>query len=102
MGLPSDTIYQDNTKTLGAQIVKLAFQSAKAEAALVKAQQKVTDASQPGNTQEQRIAQAQARVSGQIDQIQSQIAAVTVEAFEGARFTASKSYFTTRSAPERT
>src|SRR5207302_525435 len=77
VGLPSDTIYQDNTKTLGAQIVKLAFQSAKAEAALVKTQQKVTDISQPGSTQEQRLAQAQARVSGQIDQIQSQIAAVT-------------------------
>ena len=77
VGLPSDTIYQDNTKTLGAQIVKLAFQSAKAEAALVKTQQKLTDTSQPGSTQEQRLAQAQARVSGQIDQIQSQIAAVT-------------------------
>src|SRR5207248_1432757 len=48
-----------------------------AEAALVKTQQKVTDTSQPGSTQEQRLAQAQARVSGQIDQIQSQIAAVT-------------------------
>jgi small-conductance mechanosensitive channel len=77
VGLPSDTIYQDNTKTLGAQIVKLAFQSAKAEAALVKTQQKVTDTSPPGSTQEQRLAQAQARVSGQIDQVQSQIAAVT-------------------------
>lgn len=77
VGLPSDTIYQDNTKTLGAQIVKLAFQSAKAEAALVKTQQKVTDTSPSGSTQEQRLAQAQARVSGQIDQIQSQIAAVT-------------------------
>jgi len=45
VGLPSDSIYQYNTKTLGAQIVKLAFQSAKAEAALVKTQQKVTDTS---------------------------------------------------------
>jgi small-conductance mechanosensitive channel len=77
VGLPSDTIYQDNTKTLGAQIVKLAFQAAKAEAALIKTQQKVTDASQPASTQEQTLAQAQVRVSGQIDQIQSQIAAVT-------------------------
>lgn len=79
VGLPSDTIYQDNTKTLGAQIVKLAFQSAKAEAVLVKTQQKVTDASPPGSTQEQRLAQAQVRVSGQIDQIQSQIATVTAK-----------------------
>src|SRR5579864_5908469 len=79
VGLPSDTIYQDNTKSLGSQIVKLAFQSANAEAALIKTQQKVTDASQPVSTQEQKLAQAQARVSGQIDQIQSQIAGLTAK-----------------------
>ena len=32
-GLPSDAIYQDNTKNLGAQAVRFAFQSARAEAA---------------------------------------------------------------------
>src|SRR5947209_8442987 len=48
VGLPSDTIYQDNAKTLGAQVVKLAFQSARAEAALIKTQQKITDATQTG------------------------------------------------------
>ena len=40
VGLPSDAIYQDNTKTLGSQAIALAFQSAKAEAALIAAQQK--------------------------------------------------------------
>jgi len=34
-GLPSDTIYQDNAQILGAQVVRLAFQSARAEADLV-------------------------------------------------------------------
>jgi small-conductance mechanosensitive channel len=81
VGLPSDAIYQDNTKNLGAQIVKLAFQSAKSEAALIKAQQKVTDTTQAGaaSTQEQRLAQLQANISGQISQIQSQIASVTAK-----------------------
>jgi hypothetical protein len=41
--------HQDNTKNLGAQVVKLAFQSAKAEAALVKTQQKAAaDTTQAG------------------------------------------------------
>lgn len=81
VGLPSDTIYQDNTKNLGAQVVKLAFQSAKAEAALIKTQQKGTEASPPGaaGTQEQTLSQMQARVSGQIDRVQSQIAAVNTK-----------------------
>ena len=81
MGLPSDTIYQDNAKKLGEQVVKLAFQSAKAEAALIKTQQKVTDTSQAGSatTQEQALTQMQAKVSGQIDQVQSQIEAVNAK-----------------------
>lgn len=97
VGLPSDTIYQDNTKTLGAQIVKLAFQSAKAEAALIRNQQKTTDATQPGSTQEQTLAQAQVRVSGQIDQIQSQIAQVTAK-LSGARASQRKSLLAQREA----
>jgi hypothetical protein len=58
VGLPSDTIYQDNTNNLGAQVVKLAFQSA-AEAALVKTQQKAAaDTAQAGaaTTQEPTVA----------------------------------------------
>src|ERR1700721_1743253 len=39
VGLPSDAIYQDNAKTLGSQAVRLGFESAKAEAALLTAQQ---------------------------------------------------------------
>ena len=37
VGLPSDAIYEDNAKNLGAQVVKLAFQSAKAESAIISA-----------------------------------------------------------------
>jgi small-conductance mechanosensitive channel len=80
VGLPSDTIYQDNTKNLGAQIVHLAFQSAKAEAELSKAQQKAAGPSQSqATTQEQTLAQMQAKISAQIDQVQSQIQTLTSE-----------------------
>ena len=74
VGLPSDAIYQDNTKTLGSQAIALAFQSAKAEASLI-AQQKNGAASQPSAeaTQQQNLAQLQAKTSAQIDQLQSQI-----------------------------
>ncbi len=78
VGLPSDAIYQDNTQSLAAEAVRLAFQSAKAEAALIAAQQKNNGANpQSGaTTQQQNLAQMEARTSSQIDQLQSQIAAL--------------------------
>jgi len=74
-GQPSEAIYQDNTQSLGAQVVRLAFQSAKAEATLIAAQQKVSGVNQssPETTQQQNLAQMEAKTSAQIDQLQSQI-----------------------------
>lgn len=72
VGLPSDTIYEDNTKNLGEQVVRLAFQSAKAEAALIKSQQGSVQASQE-SSQAQALEQTQVKTSSQIDQLQSQI-----------------------------
>src|SRR6266436_5796114 len=46
-GLPSDAIYQDNAQNLAAQVVRLAFQSARAEADLVPAAAKTAPA-KPG------------------------------------------------------
>ncbi len=79
VGLPSDTIYEDNTKNLGTQVVKMAFQSAKAEAALIKTQQRSTDAAQSASTQQQTLAQMQAKVSSRIDRLQSQITEVSTK-----------------------
>ena len=75
VGLPSDAIYQDNTQSLAAQVVRLAFQSAKAETALIAAQQKASGANQPsgGTTEQQNLAQLQAKTSSEIDRLQSQI-----------------------------
>ena len=75
VGLPTDAIYQDNTQSLGAQAVRLAFQSAKAESALIGAQQKAeADNQTSGETsQQQRLAQLQVKTSTHIDQLNSQI-----------------------------
>ena len=74
VGLPSDAIYQDNAKSLGSQVVRLGFQSAKAEAALIAAQQKKSGAHPSAETsQQQNLLQMEARTSSQIDQLQSQI-----------------------------
>lgn len=81
LGLPSDAIYQDNAQSLGAQAVRLAFQSARAESALISAQQKAAGASTPAenSTQQQNLAQMQAKTSAQIDQLQSQLEAVNTQ-----------------------
>ncbi len=73
VGMPSDAIYQDNTQNLAAQAVRLGFQSAKAEAALLETQQKANGAVQAESTQQQNLEQMQARTSIQIQQLQSQI-----------------------------
>ena len=75
VGLPTDAIYQDNTQSLGAQAVRLAFQSAKAESALIGAQEKTeADNQTPGQTsQQQRLAQLDAKTTARIDQLNSQI-----------------------------
>jgi len=75
VGLPSDLIYQENTQSLGAEAVRLAFQSVKAESALITAQQKTSGAKPESSetTQQQNLAQVEAKTSAQIDQLQSQI-----------------------------
>jgi small-conductance mechanosensitive channel len=79
VGLPSDTIYEDNTRNLGGQVVRLAFQSAKAEAELIQVQQKAGDNNQSTQetTQRQALAQMQSKISAQIDQLQSQVEKLT-------------------------
>jgi small-conductance mechanosensitive channel len=74
-GLPSDAIYEDNTRSLADQAVKLAFLSSRAEAALITAQQKANGANQVAaeTTQQQNLQQVEAKTSSQIDQLQSQI-----------------------------
>src|SRR5215472_10414578 len=75
-GLPSDTIYEDDAKSLGAQVAQLAFESAKAESAIIAAQQKKSGGNQaPETTQQQNLEHLKFNTSGKIDVLQSQLEA---------------------------
>ena len=76
VGEPSDLIYRDQTATLATQIAALAFQSAKAEAALIaKAGTGGPDAS-PGQTQAPTLQAFRAGVLQRIAQLKAQDAAL--------------------------
>lgn len=81
IGLPTDAIYEDNTRTYGEQAVRFAFQSARAESAIITAQQKASGQGQPPgeSTQQQNLVQLQAKTSAQIEQLQSQIETLNKE-----------------------
>ncbi|MBV8051054.1 MAG: mechanosensitive ion channel family protein [Acidobacteriaceae bacterium] len=81
VGLPTDAIYQDNIQRVGAEVVRLAFESARAEAALIIAQQKSTGSASPQaeTTQQQNLVQLQARTTAQIEQLQSQLEKINGE-----------------------
>lgn len=81
VGLPSDTIYQDNAKRLGAQAIRLAFQSAKDEATLIRAQKKASgkNPTEHESSQQQTLTEMQTRISGRIDQLQTQISSVDAQ-----------------------
>jgi small-conductance mechanosensitive channel/uncharacterized protein YoxC len=89
VGLPSDAIYQDNTRSLASEAVRLAFQSARAEAAIIAAINKAdrsgagaaanADSSQPNGaqpTQQQNLAQTAAKIAAQIDDTQTKLDAI--------------------------
>ena len=75
VGLPTDTIYQENVRSLGAQVVQLAFQSAQAESKLIAAQQKSAGPGQPSveSSQQQSLEQMRTQTASQIDSLEAQI-----------------------------
>ncbi len=73
VGLPSDAIYEDNAKALASQVVQLAFQSAKAESAILATEQQNTPNQSTANTQQQRLDQLKSQASAKIEQLQSQV-----------------------------
>jgi small-conductance mechanosensitive channel len=84
VGLPSDAIYQDNARNLSSEAVRLAFQSARAEANILSMADKATAASasapapSPGAqpTDQQNRAQSAAKIAAQIDDTQSKLDAL--------------------------
>ncbi len=78
VGLPSDAIYQENGRDLAAEAVRLAFQSARAEANIIAANSKTssaTPAAPPGTppTQQQSLSQTAAKIAAQIDDAQTKL-----------------------------
>jgi small-conductance mechanosensitive channel len=72
-GAPSDVIYQDSEKNYTTQVVQLAFQAARAEAAAIRATEKN---GAPNTTSAQSSAQVEARNKARIADVQSKIDAV--------------------------
>src|ERR1700693_280497 len=83
VGVPSDMLYQDNEQDLAAQALRLAFESAKAEAQLIApgnpAASSETDQSPETTetpTREEKLAQFATQVKTRIDQDEVQLAAL--------------------------
>src|ERR1700738_25200 len=75
IGLPSDEIYEETTRHRAAEVVRLAFQWARAEAAVIVATEKGPNANQASTppAQQQDLTQIAARISGEIDATQSRL-----------------------------
>jgi small-conductance mechanosensitive channel len=69
-GAPSNIIYQENEQRFTAEVVREAFQAARAEAAAIRATEK---AGAPGTTSAQSSAQTEARNKARIADVQSKI-----------------------------
>jgi small-conductance mechanosensitive channel len=81
VGVPSDMLYQDNAQELAAQTVRLAFESAKAEAQLITADNTAassetdqTPETTETPTREEKLAQYATQVKTKIDQDEAQLA----------------------------
>jgi small-conductance mechanosensitive channel len=69
-GVPSDVIYQENEKSLAAEVVRMAFQAARAEAAAIRATEKNAA---PSTSSAQSSAQVETRNKARIADVQSKI-----------------------------
>src|ERR1700736_4340707 len=69
-GAPTDVIYQENAKSFAAEVVRLAFQAARAEAAAIRATEK---GGAPNSSSAQSSAQTEARYKARIADLQSRL-----------------------------
>ncbi len=72
VGEPSDTIYRDQTLTLASQIAGFAFQSAKAEAALMAKSSPATEGAPSSETQAQKLQATRDSVAQRIAALKAQ------------------------------
>jgi small-conductance mechanosensitive channel len=71
VGLPSDAMYQFNAQSMGAEVAKLAFQSAQAEAALIPAASPASGNN--ASSSQQNLAKLQSDVTARISVLEAQI-----------------------------
>src|SRR5579859_1218129 len=74
-GLPSDAIYEQSTRTLAADVVRAAFQSARAQAAILSASEKNAGLSQNSMAppKQQNFAQIGEKIAAEIQDTQSRL-----------------------------
>src|ERR1700734_3139852 len=75
VGLPSDAMYQFNAQSMAAEVAKLAFQSAQAEAALIPAATPPSGGNT--NSSQPNLAKLQSDVSARISVLEAQISTLT-------------------------
>jgi small-conductance mechanosensitive channel len=74
VGLPSDAIYEESRRNLTAEVVRLAFQSARAEAAVIGTTEKNPSANQASTPPAQQdLTQIAARIAAQIEETQTKL-----------------------------
>jgi small-conductance mechanosensitive channel len=73
-GQPSDAIYQSNLRNLAAQAVQMAFQGAKAEAALLRGGPASSNASADASAYAQQLQKLRSDAAARIDALKSQLA----------------------------
>jgi small-conductance mechanosensitive channel len=82
VGLPSDAMYQFNAQSMAAEVAKLAFQSAQAEAALIPAATPPSGGNT--NSSQPNLAKLQSDVTGRISVLEAQISTLNQQ-ISGAR-----------------
>jgi small-conductance mechanosensitive channel len=79
-GLPSDAIYEDNAQSLGAEAVRMAFESARAEAAIISAGEKSNaggnQATPEQPAQPQNYPKMEAKIAAEIEDTQTKLDAL--------------------------
>jgi small-conductance mechanosensitive channel len=82
VGLPSDAMYQFNAQSMAAEVAKLAFQSAQAEAALIPAASPASGGN--ANSSQSNLAKLQSDVNARISVLEAQISTLNQQ-ISGAR-----------------
>ncbi len=82
VGLPSDAMYQFNAQSMAAEVAKLAFQSAQAEAALIPAATPPSGGN--ASSSQQNLAKLQSDVNARISALEAQISTLNQQ-ISGAR-----------------